>query len=164
MVNEPFLSLSLLLIDIIIVIVLIGHYSDGGVHAWFRQDFLMQKFLSSSLGEVGCEGLVDLLDQRVDQVEHVDGHVDSHEVEEIVRQAVPQLRIRHKSRKLEHGPDAGEHRKLIKYLDCVSPGVVVGLHKNEVDDETGAQDIRQEDLKHERSAAHHDDGCEEETA
>ena len=74
MVNEPFLALSLLLIDII-VIVLIVHDSDGGVHAWFRLDFLLQKFLGSSLGEVDCEGLVDLLEQRVDQVEHVDGHV-----------------------------------------------------------------------------------------
>ena len=117
-------------------------------------------FLSLAPREVASAGIVNLLDDRQNQVKHVEDHVGCHEVQEEIGQIVTSLHVRDVVREQEHRPDADQHDQFVQNLHSVAPNVHHRLRYNEVNQEQGAEDVGKDHLQHEREPAEDDHSCE----
>ena len=80
---------------------------------------------------------IDLLDDHLDQEEHIYSNVNTDEVQKVPSVVVPQLRVWYVLSELEHEPDAYQNDRFVNDLDRIVQFVIHRAHSYEENQQKG---------------------------
>ena len=133
----------------------------GGVGGRFVLHLGCLHVLVLLFGALASTGDVDLPENRVKQVQHIDSDIKANEVQEVIGELIARLRALHKVGEVEHEPDANKHNRLIQDLKYVVRTIHHRPNYNVEANEESAEEVSYSNLKHDRELEVDDGQCKE---